>query len=316
MADLSFYTQRYGVATEEKAYEHFVGTLRNYYDHSYYVNWQTVFRNVEKYEAEFALLSTLCNKPDTEAAACDLLLRYPQVIKALPFLIGYREAVCIVESTTPIRTSTFDFVPLGAAYVEAEARRYAKFLTACGLVDLLRRIRSVPDYATGVEVGMDSNGRKNRSGECASKVVKPLLEEAAASVKAVIKPEATYEYLRGAGFRLPASMTRIKWDWALWTNDDEPRLIVVELNHYGTSGSKPEKTALEYMERQKILDEAKIHYLWITDGLGWLKMKPTLQKAFCRISHLTTIQMAADGFLQWNACRMLTKTNRPPQFPP
>ena len=305
MADLSFYTHRYAITSEEKAYEHFVGTLRNYYDHSYYVNWQTVFRNIEKYETELALLSTLCNKPDTEDAACRLLLQYPQVIKALPTLIGCRNEVSILESTAPLRSSLFSFVPLGAEHAEGEARRYAKFLVSCGLIELLRRIRSVPDYATGVEVGMDSNGRKNRSGECASKVVRPLLEDAARAAEAFLKPEATYDYLCQAGFCLPPSMARIKWDWALYTNHDKPRLLVVELNHYGTSGSKPEKTALEYMERQAVLDAAGIGYIWITDGLGWLKMKPTLRKAFDGVTNLCTIQMASEGFLHWNACCML-----------
>ncbi len=62
MADLSFYKAKYGLSTQESAFEKFISTLQSYYDANYYVNWEKVFKGTKRFEREFALLSTLCDK--------------------------------------------------------------------------------------------------------------------------------------------------------------------------------------------------------------------------------------------------------------
>lgn len=227
------------------------------------------------------------------------------MIRALPILIGCRDAVTFCGAHGPdapvsSQVTTYDFAPLGTQYSDEEAERYTQFLLASGLIELLERITSVPDYVTGVEVGMDTNGRKNRSGECASNVVAPLVARALVALPGVqVKREASAAYLCAQGCSLPAVMNEVVWDWAFWVGTgNERRFVVMELNHYGTSGSKPLKTAVEYIARQPVLDAAGIGYVWITDGLGWLKMRPTLRRAFDGVSHLLSIRLAQDGGLE------------------
>lgn len=52
---------------------------------------------------------------------------------------------------------------------------YAEFLKSSGLFDLIsnRKIKNLVDYAIGIDVGLDSNSRKNHSG----KIMKDVVEE-------------------------------------------------------------------------------------------------------------------------------------------
>lgn len=306
MADLQFYFSKYGIINAEAAFRKFVGLLQTYYDTAYYVNWQNVYTKAGKFEQELALLSTLCNKPDKQAAATDLLIKYPQVIRALPALIGCRNKVSVMEDVSELRVVTYEFQPLSARFVEAEAERYTHFLLESGLLELLSHINSVPDYVTGVEVGMDSNGRKNRSGKCAIKALNPTILSAQSNIKGLCaKSEANYAFLASKGCHLPHKFKRKTWDWAFWSDAHPRHYAVMEVNHYGGAGSKPTAIVAEYIERQQILEGSGVQFLWVTDGFGWLDMEENLHDAFNSVRHLINIRLAADGYLEWVLRRSL-----------
>lgn len=306
MSDLQFYFSQYGITNAEAAFRKFLGSLQTYYDAAYYVNWKNVYTKAGRFEQELALLSTLCNKPDKKAAAKALLLKYPQVIRALPALIGCRDKVSVMEDVSELRVVTYEFQPLSAKFAEVEAERYAYFLLESGLLELLGHINSVPDYVTGVEVGMDSNGRKNRSGQCAIKALSPTVSSAQSSIEGLcVKPEANYAFLASKGCDLPSKFKRKTWDWAFWSEESPQSYAVMEVNHYGGVGSKPTTIVAEYIERQQILEGSGVQFLWVTDGFGWLEMEQNLRDAFDSVRHLINIRLAADGYLEWVLRRSL-----------
>lgn len=57
---------------------------------------------------------------------------------------------------------------------------YAGFMRKTGLFDLLSKqlVHSLVDYVTGVETGLDSNGRKNRGGHLMEDLVEKYLKNA------------------------------------------------------------------------------------------------------------------------------------------
>ncbi len=265
-----------------------------------------MYTKAGKFEQELALLSTLCNKPDIVTAAKDLLLKYPQVIRALPALIGCRDKVSVMEDVSELRVVTYEFQPVLGQYIEAEAERYTHFLLESGLIELLSHINSVPDYVTGLEVGMDSNGRKNRSGQCAIKALNPTVISAQSKIEGLqMKSEANYAFLCARGCHLPDKFKRKTWDWAFWTESTPRRFAVMEVNHYGGVGSKPTTIVAEYIERQQILEGSGVQFVWVTDGFGWLDMEKNLRDAFDNVRHLINIRLAADGYLEWVLRRSL-----------
>jgi len=290
----------------EAAFEKFVATLQNYYDSTYYVDWEKVHAKVQPYRRELLLLTSLCTEANKEKAARELLRDYPRVIAALPVLMACRNSIEIVENAAEAHVTTYDFKPAGERLTEDEVEHYVEFLTASGLLSLLERIKSVPDYVTGVEVGMDTNARKNRGGHCGMQAIRPFIEAAQQNLPGLeVKFEAGFDFLSTQGFVLPEKFRGIVWDVAFWTRARSPRLTVMEVNHYGTSGGKPSAIAREYTGRQTDLDATDIGFIWVTDGRGWLNMLNPLREAFNGIRHLVNIRLAKDGQLEWALRRLL-----------
>lgn len=276
------------------------------------MDWKKVYKNVECYRHELFLLSSLCSAPDKEQAARELLRKYPQVIPVLPALIANAERKktrCIIplaEDLSRGLIKSYDFSIRGATLTDAEVETYVEFLLKSGVLFLLEQIKSVFDYVTGVEVGLDSNARKNRSGKCAIEALRPAVEQALNRLPQIeSKAEATYAFLAVQGCILPERVKGKKWDWAFWTLKAPRRFAVVEVNHYGSTGSKPESIAAEYIARQQLLKEAGIGFIWVTDGRGWLKMTRALRESFDGVEHLINIRLAKEGELEWALRRLL-----------
>lgn len=299
MANLSFYVAKYGVESQSDAFKRFVASLQNYYDSAYYVDWAKALANVGRYETELALLTTLCRKPDRVEAARTLLRRYPQVIPALPILVACRGPMALVEDLESARVTSYDFTAPGEAGLSEQVDRYTTFLVASGLIDLLEHIGSVKDYVIGVEVGMDTNARKNRGGNCGIRAISPWVKDVFARYPEIAGgAEVSSDRLRQLGCPLPASATGVVWDYAFWTRSEAGRrFVVMEVNHYGSSGSKPSAIAREYTAREADLRAVGVGFVWVTDGMGWHAMLNPLREAFNGLDWLVNVKLAADGML-------------------
>lgn len=246
------------------------------------------------------MLSSLCGARDKRQAARQLLADYPKVITVLPLLMACRETVQLMEEQGETRVTSYDFPNNLQKLSDAEIEHYIHFLCTSRILELLEHIKSIPDYVTGVEVGMDTNGRKNRGGECGVKAIRPYVEEALVKLPFLrAKEEATFDFLAAQCCALPEGFRNERWDWAFWTEDKSRRFVVMEVNHYGSGSSKLKAIARDYTGRQKTLEAAGVGFIWVTDGRGWLKSHRALREAFDAIKHLINIRLAKDGQLEW-----------------
>ena len=306
--NLSFYKFRYQISSADAAFEKFVGTLQNYFDADYYVAWDEIYQKIDNYLPELSLLSSLCTAQDKPKIARRLLIDYPKVVRLLPLLMAKRGAVQLMDEKHEGYVINYEFPKKTGLLSEAEVDYYVRFLCDSRILELLNHIKSVPDYVTGVEVGMDTNGRKNRGGKCGVKAIEPLVEEALKKLPFLqAKPEATFDFLAGQDCVLPKQFCNERWDWAFWTRQEPRRFTVMEVNHYGGGGSKLKAIARDYIGRQKTLEAAGVGFVWVTDGLGWLKSRRPLREAFDTIEHLVNVQLAKDGQLEW-ALRRLARS--------
>ena len=304
MAELSFYRNCLGLADEDAAFGAFVASLQTYYDAAFYVDWNKVWRNVGLFNREFHLLSSLCDAADIVTATRELLRDYPRVVCALPALLACRGSMSILEDAATAHVETFDFAPKDKLCDE-EIERYTQFIGESGLLDLLSNIKSVPDYVTGVEVGLDTNGRKNRSGNLAIRALMPHIETVKiAHPQIQFWPERTHFWLEQNGCKLPREMDGFKWDGAFF-HQATGKWVLMEVNHYGTVGSKPSAIANDYIARERELLALGIGFLWVTDGWGWLRMTGPLRRAWNELRWMTTIQLARDGLLEHALISML-----------
>lgn len=175
---------------------------------------------------------------------------------------------------------------------------YASFLKESGLFDLIsnRKIKNLVDYAIGIEAGLDSNSRKNRGGKIMEDIVEEFFKLAKINYHKQMKYKDIDE-MYGTNLCSIGKATK-KFDFVYKSKNDN-KVIVMEVNYYGTQGSKPNETSKSYIELNKEINSLNdVKFVWITDGNGWNKSRLNLEDAYDNIEHLYTIKDLENGILE------------------
>lgn len=142
-------------------------------DYGYYVDFEKVHRKVESVKVELNILNSLIGSSDIENDFESLISKYPECLKCIPLLLAVRTSeIYAIDSNGEFR---FSFREMNYSIDD-----YKTFMRKTGLFDLLEKriLNNLVDYATGVETGLDSNGRKNRGGHLMENLVESHLQRA------------------------------------------------------------------------------------------------------------------------------------------
>lgn len=251
----------------------------------YYTDFNKVYENVHRIKIELNILNTLIGSINIEEEFKNIVKQYPNVLKAIPILLAKREYEIKVNDVND--TYVFDFVNLNYT-----VEQYALFMRNSGLFDLLQNhiINNLVDYVLGVEVGMDTNGRKNRTGHVMEDIVESYF------VKAGLVKGKTYfkeMYASEIEQQFNLDLSSIRNDGKVEKRFDfvfvgtTGTIFACECNFYGSGGSKLNETARSYktlaMESKNIND---FQFVWFTDGLGWETAKGNLEETFDVLEHV------------------------------
>ncbi len=275
-------TSLLGCRTEEESFKLLIDTLiSTIHQSDWFVDWNRIKANVAPHVRELALLNTVVGSDNIERDLAALLTDYPKVLRVMPLLLASRErSFNVMVDAKNLIVERFDFE--GMAPTSADVADCVRFLRQSGLLDILadRRIKSIADYYFGIEVGLDSNARKNRSGALMETLVENFVIETAGELRADYMSQATAAKIKSAwDFDLVMDKSERRVDFALFRDD---RLFLVETNFYGGGGSKLKSTATEYCEMyQRYAQQKRVDFLWITDGFGWKGTQPPLRE-YCR----------------------------------
>lgn len=181
--------------------------------------------------------------------------------------------------------------------------QYCYFMEKTGLFDLLENhlINNLADYVTGVETGLDSNGRKNRGGHLMEDLVERYIKE-----DGFVKDETYFKemYLadieRKWGVDLSALSNQGKaakrFDFVVKTDNT---IYAIETNFYASGGSKLNETARSYkMLAQEAHTVDGFEFIWFTDGLGWKSARGNLREAFDSMEHIYSIDDLENGVVK------------------
>ena len=171
-----------------------------------------------------------------------------------------------------------------------------------GLFDLLENhiVNNLVDYATGVETGLDSNGRKNRGGHLMENLVESFIQKAG-----FVKDESYFKemYIHHItdkwGIDLSAisnqGKTEKRFDFVVKT----PNMIYgIETNFYGSGGSKLNETARSYKTLALETDTIDgFTFVWFTDGKGWTSARHNLEETFDVMEHVYNINDMENGII-------------------
>lgn len=173
MAIINIYRQHLHMDSEEKIFQYIIDTMKetiNGWD--YFVNWSKVLGNVANIERPLNLLNSLIGKENIEEEFKDLLCCYPEILHVIPALIACRESDITVLEPESGQFSYKSFRFNKGTLSKSECQEVTEFVKKTGILSLFtdRKVKNIVDYVIGVEVGLDSNGRKNRSGTSMEKL--------------------------------------------------------------------------------------------------------------------------------------------------
>lgn len=263
----------------------------------YFVNWHKVFQNVSSIEKELNILNYLIGKDNLQAELSTLIKQYPEVIATFPALIALRaNSIDILIDASKFIYKNYNFKK--CTLTDTDIQDLVEFVMNSGLGEILlnKKIKNLVDYVTGVEVGLDSNGRKNRGGTLMENIVEVYVKTLCEKNK--------WEYLS------QANAAKINAKWNIHVQIDKSSRIIdfvvkrgeklyfIEVNFYGGGGSKLKSTATEYAGMYSYWKNQGIDFIWVTDGNGWHSILKPLREYFDKADNLLNLELLEQGLLE------------------
>lgn len=261
----------------------------------YYTDFDKVYINVEKIKDELNILNGLIGQENIEDEFRRIVGKYPEVLNAIPILIAKREKEIIINAAD--RQYVFNFKKPNYSVDE-----YITFMNNTGLFELMKThiIHSLMDYVMGVEVGMDTNGRKARTGDAMEDLVEAYIVKAGfVKDKSYFKELTLSAIEKKWGIDLSnisnTGKTEKRFDFVIKT---DRTIYGIETNFYNTQGSKPNETARSYKTiALEAKDVAGFKFVWFTDGKGWKPSRSNLEEAFEVMEHIYNIKDLENGII-------------------
>lgn len=235
----------------------------------YFTDFDKVKKNVAQIEIKLNQLNYLLGKDDLKQAVYDLYAECPNAFSILEILIAVRK-----KEQKKSLDEKGQVVTLNSYFQSAD--KIIDFLNNTGLADVFRdkNIKNLVDYVFGIEVGLDTNARKNRGGDNMSKAVQLLFDNADIYYKKEVR-NTIFTDIESLGADVK------QFDFVIKT---KRKTYVIETNYYNSGGSKLNEVARAYTDvAPKINQYPQYEFVWITDGQGWKTAKNKLQEAYTHI---------------------------------
>lgn len=264
--------------------------------HDFFVDWAKVRKYRDMFKDELSLLASVSvvgADPENELAR--LLEKYPKIAELIPLLVAVRpkkNVLPVVDDSSLLDIEyNFKIDPKDQSQIE----KIMEFTKKTGLLSELSTIKNHSDYYFGVEVGLDTNGRKNRSGTSMEDLIEPFARELVEKYNGKFLRQTNFENAaREFGVNMPPDEKGKRGDFMLLINGMP---INIEVNFFDGGGSKQE-IMNSYIPRAKNLRKAGWTFALVTDGAGWKKNKNQIELGYKTIKHIYNAKMCRDGKLE------------------
>ena len=265
-------------------------------DYTYYVDFEKIYKNVDKVKVELNILNSLIGSKNIEEEFQNILIKYPETLECIPLLLAVRSREIFIKDEINEYLFKFDKMVYSM-------KDYIRFMKESGLFDLLQNhiINNLYDYVLGIEVGLDSNVRKNRGGHLMENLVESYI------IKAGYKKDVNYfkeMYLKDIENKWNLDLSEMsgnntstkRFDFVIKT---DKQVYVIETNFYSSGGSKLNETARSYkMLAQESKKVDGVTFIWFTDGTGWNSARKNLEETFNELETMYNIDDLENGILE------------------
>ena len=246
----------------------------------FFCDFDKISQNVEDIKLSLCMLNSLIGSTDMRKSVEVIWNRDRTAFDVMDILIAVRS-----EGKKKVLDNLGNCVVLDSLFKSVDG--VMEFLDTTGLTEIFqsKKINDLVDYVFGIETGLDTNARKNRSGHVMEGMVARIFD----------KNEV--EYRQEVYSSEWPSITDVlgddekRFDFVV---ESSTKTYLIEVNFYSSGGSKLNEVARSYSDiAPKINSVPGFEFVWITDGIGWKSAKNKLQEAYSiipSIYNLTNIK--------------------------
>ena len=245
----------------------------------FYCDFPKIARNVADIEISLNMLNFLIGKENLREAVQSLWDRDPRVFEVMDILIATRK-----KDDKKYIDNDGSMHSVHSLFSSVDG--VMKFIEGTGLDKVLKNqeVKDLVDYVFGVETGLDTNARKNRSGEITETLVARIFDNAGIRYREQVSSKEFPSIAAALG------ADQKVFDFVITANG---KTYLIEVNFYSGGGSKLNEVARSYTDvAPKVNGVHGFEFVWITDGIGWNSARNKLEEAFAAIPsiyNLTTI---------------------------
>lgn len=255
----------------------------------FFCDFKKISQNVENIKLSLCILNSLIGTKDMRSAVETIWNRDKTAFNVMDILIAVRS-----EGKKVVLDKIGYCVVLDSMFKSVDG--VMEFLDDTGLTEIFqsRRITNLVDYVFGIETGLDTNARKNRSGHVMEGIVKHIFDNNNIKYRQEVYSSEWPEITKVLGD------DEKRFDFVVKTTG---KTYLIEVNFYSSGGSKLNEVARAYTDlAPKINSVSGFEFVWITDGIGWKSARNKLQEAYNNIPsvyNLTDISDFVDQIIQW-----------------
>lgn len=230
---------------------------------SSYVDWDKVKENTDKHRLNLAQLDIFTNiKNDDDIKDCISQLfksGREDVFESLDILIAKRDSdrEYFDEETNTSKDYSID-----------TPEDVFNFINKTNLNELFTSVKSLSDYVFGVEVGLDTNGRKNRSGKTMETLIRNILVKSNIDFKEQVHLKDILDQEIGN-----KKIKRVDFVFEI-----KGITYLIESSFYNAGGSKISEVCNSYSDFTSKLNKKKYSMIWVADGKGMKTIEKLLDE--------------------------------------
>lgn len=233
----------------------------------FFCDFEKINRNVSDIKLSLCMLNSLIGASNMRAAVETLWQRDKSAFNVMDILIAVRS-----EGRKKVLNRLGECVILDSLFNTVDG--VMEFLNDTGLGSIFqsRKIKDLSDYVFGIETGLDTNARKNRSGHVMEKMVGSIFDKNGVEYRTEVYSSEWPAITKVLGD------DEKRFDFVVETRS---KTYLIEVNFYSGGGSKLNEVARSYSDLSpKINSVAGFEFVWITDGIGWHSARNKIQEAY------------------------------------
>lgn len=246
----------------------------------FFCDFDKISQNVDDIKLSLCMLNSLIGATDMRKSVETIWNRDKTAFNVMDILIAVRS-----EGKKKVLDKLGRCVVLDSLFGSVDG--VIEFLDTTGLTEVFqsKRINNLVDYVFGIETGLDTNARKNRSGHIMENMVAHIFD-----INGIKYSQEVYSSNWNPITTVLGDDEK-RFDFVVETPS---KIYLIEVNFYSSGGSKLNEVARSYSDiAPKINSVSGFEFVWITDGIGWKSARNKLQEAYGIIPsvfNLTDIQ--------------------------